>query len=155
MSIQKVKDWVAQTSVYPPGHIYQGMVQGKQEKLAIKLCEELYRFNHGSQPNVLGELRASWRELEVTMKMAESDTENMYVLNSYWAKVIGEFLYWAKEAVRKMDEVYKGHQAVNAYYGLWKLKAKEINSLMYDTVTPQLWIECIKVYDEMVKKHES
>lgn len=154
MSIQKVKDWVAQTSVYPPAHIYQGMVQGKQEKLAIKLCEELYRFNHGNQPNVLGELRASWRELEVTMKMAESDSENIFVLDSYWAKVIGEFLYWAKEAVHKMDEVYKGHQAVNAYYNEWKLKAKEINSAMYDTVTPQLWIKCIEVYDEMVKTHD-
>ncbi|MGZ7196417.1 hypothetical protein ACXWOC_09550, partial [Streptococcus pyogenes] len=101
-----------------------------------------------------GELRASWRELEVTMKMAESDSENIFVLDSYWAKVIGEFLYWAKEAVRKMDEVYKGHQAVNTYYNEWKLKAKEINSAMYDTVTPQLWIKCIEVYDEMVKTHD-
>ena len=33
-------------------------------------------------------------------------------------------------------------------------KAKEINSAMYDTVNPQLWIKCIEVYDEMVKTHD-
>lgn len=155
MKLSKVKAWVEATAVYPPGHIYAGMVQGKQEKLAIKLCEELYKFNHGSSPNVLGELRASWRELEVTMILAENDTENMFILDSYWAKVIGEFLFWAREATTKMDKVFKGHQAVSAYYDEWKLKAKEINSMLYDTVTPMLWIECIKVYDEKVRNAKS
>lgn len=151
----KVRDWVAQTAVYPPGHIYAGMVQGKQEKLAITVCEELYKFNHGNKPNVLGELRASWRELEVTLKMSESDTENCFVKTEYWAKVVGEFLFWAREAQAEMDRVFGKHQAVKAYYELWKLKAKDINSIFYDAFSKEIYFECIKHYDEMVKNAKS
>lgn len=149
--MKKIKDWVNNTSVYPPGHIYAGQPQGKQEKLAVTACEDLYKFNHGNKPNVLGELRASWRELEVTMKMAESDSERIFVLPEYFSKVIGEFLYWANRSVKSMDDCFKKHQAVNAYYSSWKMKTKEINQIVYDSFNKEIYFDAIQHYDNKVK----
>ncbi|ARW57515.1 hypothetical protein FDI23_gp092 [Serratia phage CHI14] len=149
-----MNNWVQNTSIYPPAHIYAGKPQGKQEKAAVRICEELYKFNHGTKPNTLGELRSAWRELIITEKMEQSGPSHMSICPEYWAQVIGTFLYWAREARREMDSVFKQHQDVWAYYKPWALKDKEIVQWVYDFTIPTIYVEAIKVHDILQLKYQ-
>lgn len=110
-----IKNWIAQSAVYPPAHIYAGMPQGKKEKQAVTVCESLYRFNFGDKPNLLGNLRSAYRELEVIQILG--GTIKKFQLD----KIVNEFLDSAKAAIDKMDYVFKQHQDVNEYYKTWRL----------------------------------
>lgn len=120
-----IKEWVEQTSVYPPAHLYAGMPQGKQEKQAVQVCEELYKFNFGNKRNPLGDLRAAWREVEVTAKVYNAPP-HLPLREFYLDKIISEFLVAAQVAVGAMDDTFKKHQAVNEYYKTWRMSYQDI-----------------------------
>lgn len=123
-----IESWVQQTSVYPPGHIYAGMPQTKQEKQAIATCEELYKFNFGKERNILGDLRATWREVEITHKLSLTKSY-LPTRQEFLDKVFNEFLEAAQVAVNKMDSCFKKHQAVNEYYKNWRVGYQDIKKV--------------------------
>lgn len=123
-----MNNWVENTALYPPAHIYAGKPQGKQEKNAVRICEELYKFNHGNKPNVLGELRSAWRDVVVTSIM----NANYDVKIEYIDKVQGTFLFWALIANRELQKLCKQHPDLAGWYKPWALKNQEIKSYLYD-----------------------
>lgn len=114
-----IAEWVAQTQIYPPAHIYAGMPQAKPEKQAISVCE----FNFGQKRNVLGDLRSAWRELEVLAKL---HAEGLNFKPEYLDKAFGEFILIAADAITSLDQVFKKHQAVNEYYKTWRVSYQNI-----------------------------
>lgn len=122
-----IDQWVEQTSVYPPGHIYAGMTQGKQEKQAVQVCEQLYKFNFGDKRNPLADLRATWREIEVIMLI--STVEPILPIRvEYLDKIFSEFLDAAQNAINEMDKVFKQHQSVNEYYKTWRVSYQDVKT---------------------------
>lgn len=122
-----IMNWVEQTSVYPPGHLYAGMPQGKQEKQAVQVCEALYKFNFGDKRNPLGDLRAAWREVEATMLVATAKPI-LPLREDYLNKLFDTFLEAAQTAINEMDKVFKQHQAVNEYYKTWRMSYQDVKS---------------------------
>lgn len=120
-----IGQWVEQTSVYPPGHIYAGMTQGKQEKQAVQVCEQLYKFNFGDKRNPLADLRATWREIEVIMLISTVEPI-LSIRVEYLDKIFTEFLEAAQNAINEMDKVFKQHQAVNEYYKAWRVSYQDV-----------------------------
>ena len=144
-------NWVNNTAYYPPAHIYAGMVQGKAEKNAIRICEELYRFNFGDSPNVLGELRTAFRELDVMIHMKNAYPSHMELRNEHVAEVFGTFLYWALRANQDMERIYKPHQDLWKWYNASKLTNREIKDWCKQQLDYNLNCMMIDVYDNLVR----
>lgn len=123
--MNKINDWINSVMAYPPGTIYAGKAVGKQEKSAQAICEELYRFNHGKEVNVLGELRSAWRDVQVVNNL------DLDIKPEYLAKVYGEFYFWSSRAVVSMDTVFKKHQDVWKYYQEFRLSFKNISDEIF------------------------
>lgn len=107
-----LSNWVANTQLYPPAHIYAGQPQGKQEKRAIAICEALYKFTWGDDRNLLGELRELSRTIDVLSclnydgRWKKENIEKMY--NDYSALAV--------EVNNRLQEVFKQHQDLNKWY---------------------------------------
>lgn len=123
----KIENWVEQTRVYPPGHIYAGMPQGKQEKQAVQLCEQLYKFNFGDKRNVLGDLHAAWWTVKAFI-LTYQRGPYLEPRAEYVDKIFTEFLEAAKASIDAMDKVFKQHQAVNEYYKEWRMSFQDMKA---------------------------
>ena len=154
MSDVLMGNWVNNTALYPPAHIYAGMSQSKVEKNAIRICEELYRFNFGDSPNVLGELRSAFRELCVMTHVENQHPTHMKLREEHVAEVKGTFMYWALNAVREMDRVFKQHQDLWKWYNNFKLKKSEIVDWVYYGTNKEQRDAFADYHDRLKKKYE-
>lgn len=107
-----LSNWVANTALYPPAHIYAGMAKGKQEKLAETICEELYKFNWGTEKNVLGELREIWRHGNVLCTLNYDGSVKREVIEANFDKLLDALI----ETNNKLQAVFKKHQDLNKWY---------------------------------------
>lgn len=106
-----LSNWVANVALYPPAHIYAGKQQGKQEKQAIAICEELYRLNWGDKRNIIGDLQEAFRTTEVMCKINYDHKMKHTELNKAF-----EVLLDAALAVNNaITEVFKKHQDLNKW----------------------------------------
>ncbi|BBK09392.1 hypothetical protein [Klebsiella phage 05F01] len=122
-----LQEWIDNTRVYPPNHIYQGMAQGKQEKQAMAVCEEIYKFNFGDKKNFLGDLHLVWHEFHcfVNVYLAPPFIE---VREEYVNNLCDKLLSEIQSSVSAMDSVFKKHQAVNEYYKSWRISYQDLKA---------------------------
>lgn len=124
-----ITNWISNIA-YPPVRIYAGKPQGKQEKAAIKICEEIYSLTYEPpKKNVLGDMKSSWRELEVSLRMIET-MEDPHIKTQYFHKQCDNFLSDAQNAINAMDNVFKKHQDLNQYYKGIRVSYQEIKSVI-------------------------
>lgn len=105
-------NWVANTQLYPPVHIYAGQPQGKQEKRAVAICEALYKFTWGEERNLIGELREASRAVDVISIMNRDGR----VKKERIEKLFDEYAALAIEVNNRLQEVFKQHQDLNKWY---------------------------------------
>lgn len=122
--------WMKNVKTYPPSEIFY-QKYGKEAKAEERLketCESVYRFCFpDNAKNNLGDLGASYRELEVTYLMGFDKIKPEYI-----KKVADKFLEDVKSTITALDELFKKDQLLQQYYTPWKLKYSEINSIVYD-----------------------
>ncbi|WJZ27966.1 hypothetical protein NCTGTJJY_CDS0087 [Serratia phage 92A1] len=106
-----LSNWVANTALYPPAHIYAGKQQGKQEKQAIAICEELYRLNWGDSTNIIGELQEAARAVNVVCAI----NYDHKMKHEYINKVFDDFLAKALTVNNALTEIFKKHQDLNKW----------------------------------------
>lgn len=124
-------NFVKNFDLYPPAHIYAGMQQGKAEKRAVALCEELYRFIPGDKPHILGELRSAWRDVIVLQNMANNCP--IKINPDYVKKVLDNFQDWAIKANDETARVFKQHPDLQKWRETGGIVLnKEIKSWVYD-----------------------
>lgn len=107
-----LSNWVENTTLYPPAHIYAGKPQGKPEKQAVAICEELYKFNCGQDKNVLGELKELWRHGNVLCTLNYDGSVKREIMEEQFDKLLAALI----EANNKLQTVFKKHQDLNKWY---------------------------------------
>ncbi|QPI14040.1 hypothetical protein MYO4S_00289 [Serratia phage 4S] len=107
-----LSNWVANTALYPPAYIYAGKAQTKQERQAVAVCEELYKFNWGDKKNILGELHEAARYVDVICSLNYDHKMKHEEIN----KAFDVFQELVIEANNKLVEVFKKHQDLNKWY---------------------------------------
>ena len=132
-----LSNWVDNTALYPPAHIYDGMAKGKAEKQAEAICEELYKFNWGKDKNVLGELRELWRHTNVLCALNYDGSVKREVMEAQFTKLQDALI----EANNKLQEVYKKHQDLNKWYNTnLKVSNSQLKEAIYTYKQAQLRI---------------
>lgn len=132
-----LSNWVDNTALYPPAHIYAGMPKGKAEKQAEAICEELYKFNWGKDKNVLGELRELWRHTNVLCTLNYDGSVKREVMEGQFNKLQDALI----EANNKLQEVYKRHQDLNKWYNTnLKVSNAQLKEAIYTYKQTQLRI---------------
>lgn len=132
-----LSNWVDNTALYPPAHIYAGMAKGKAEKQAEAICEELYKFNWGKDKNVLGELRELWRHTNILCALNYDGSVKREVMEAQFTKLQDALI----EANNKLQEVYKKHQDLNKWYNTnLKVSNSQLKEAIYTYKQAQLRI---------------
>lgn len=122
--------WMKNVKTYPPAEIFFEKYgkEAKAEERLKETCEEVYRFCFPENvKNPLGDLGASYRELEVAYKMGFDGMKPEYI-----KKVKDKFLEDAKFAITALEALFKKDQILQQYYAPWKVKFADINSTVYD-----------------------
>lgn len=120
-----IEEWIKNVSVYPPAEIYAGLPQGKAEKRAVTICEDLYKFNYGKERNVLSDLRAAWREFEVLLILSKTG-KFIPVKQERSDAVCDAFLKSAQTVINRLDAMHKQHQDLNQYYKNWRVGYQDL-----------------------------
>lgn len=128
-----IQNWVKQLSVYPPSILYAGLSQTKTERQAIQVCENLYKFNFGDKRNVLGEVKAAWRELEVLAALRQ--TSDLPFRAVYIRQVVAEFKKKMLLTERELNKFFSQHKDLTAYYDEWKLSPDVLSKSLDDYVS--------------------
>lgn len=129
-SYNALRTWVTAIKQYPPATIFFEKYgkEAKAEERIKDLCEELYRFMYpDNQKNILGDLGASFRELEVIYMIGLEGMKEEYVQS-----VKNRFLEDAKIAVQACDTFFKKDQLLQKYYEERKMKFQDIRKYVYD-----------------------
>lgn len=125
-----IDSWMKNVKTYPPAEIFFEKYgkDAKAEERIKTVCEEVYRFCFPeSTKNPLGDLGASYRELEVAYKIGFEGMKPEYI-----TKVKDAFLEDAKYAVKALDELFKKDQILQQYYSSWKIKYQDISTEVYN-----------------------
>lgn len=128
-------NWVNNTQLYPPAHIYAGQAKGKQEKRAEDICEELYKFSFGNKRNLLGELREASRQIDVLSSLNHDGRWKKERIE----KLFDEYSILAVEVNTKLQSVFKPHQDLNKWYETHlKVSNQELKKIIGDYKFAQL-----------------
>lgn len=129
--MSQLQKWVDQVMKYPVMEIYGGkdLAQTKEEKRVIAICEDVFKLTASKPDEKIpkSEMSAAWRELTVTLKMAET----LPVKPEYIQDKKDTFLEAAKQLITLMESTYKKEPVLKVYYETWKLKAADIKDLVY------------------------
>lgn len=128
---QVIDTWMKNVKTYPPSEIFfqqTGPKSEKAEKRCKLICEDLYRFSFPeSQDNILADLGAAYRELEVFYILGMGDIKPERV-----QAVSTKFLECAKAACTALEAMHKKDQLLNEYYKSWKVKYQDISTEIYN-----------------------
>ncbi|EHX8550647.1 hypothetical protein K3335_003641 [Salmonella enterica] len=126
---QVIDTWMKNVKTYPPSEIFFEKY-GKEAKAETRIqaiCEDLYRFTYPEgQDNILADLGAAYRELEVfsLIGMADIKPERVQAVST-------KFLNCAKVACAALEKMHKKDQLLNEYYKSWKVKYQDISTEVY------------------------
>lgn len=125
-----LEQWIKNVKTYPPAEIFfqkTGPKFEKAEKRCKTICEDLYRFSFPEgEVNILNELGAAYRELEVFYKMGLGDIKPERI-----KEVSTKFLECAKAACTALEAMHKKDQLLGEYYKSWKVKYQDISTEVY------------------------
>lgn len=123
-----LENWINKTRKYPPAHIYAGMSQTKSERSVIAICETLYRFNFGTNKNVLGELHQQWHELSVLGEL-RTKTDSPFK-QDYVNKTVNDFEKKALKANESLHKMHNQHKDLKEYFSSWEFSTEEIQEMI-------------------------
>lgn len=125
-----LKEWMHNVKKYPPAEIFfqkTGPKFEKAEKRCKTICEDLYRFSFPEgEVNILNELGAAYRELEVLTTLGYDDLKEGRI-----KEVSTNFLECAKAACTALEAMHKKDQLLGEYYKSWKVKYQDISTEVY------------------------
>lgn len=125
-----IDTWFNKAKTYPPAEIFfekYGKEAKAEERIKV-LCEDVYRFCFPEEhKNPLGDLGASYRDLQVAYRMGFDGMKPEYII-----KVKDKFLEDAKFAVKALDDLFKKDQILQQYYSTWKVKYQDISTEVYN-----------------------
>lgn len=125
-----LKQWINNVKTYPPSEIFFEKYgkEAKAEQRIQTICEDLYRFTYPEgQDNILADLGAAYRDLEVLHRMGFDDIKSDLI-----NEVSTKFLECAKAACTALEAMHKKDQLLNEYYKSWKVKYQDISTEIYN-----------------------
>lgn len=133
---QELKTFVERAALYPPNEIFLGAYgkAAKREKPVQDLCESVYRFSFGDDPNPIGELRSTFRDLECLYKLGFDSIKAAYIQER-----ANNFTAAAKYAIQELDSLFKKDPLLQAYYKEWQVKFQALKSTVYDLTNGKGW----------------
>lgn len=125
-----LQQWIDNVKTYPPSEIFFEKYgkEAKAEQRIQGICEDLYRFSYpDGQDNILADLSASYRELEVLHCMGFTDIKSDII-----KEISTKFLATAKVACLALEAMHKKDQLLGEYYKTWKVKYQDISTEVYN-----------------------